>query len=280
MVNTPLLELKNLGFSHGPHSIFSHVDLGVQPGETLCLLGPNGSGKTTLLDCILGIHPPKEGEILLKGRPLSAMAPEETARIMAYVPQHHHRHFAFSVLDVLLTGRTPYTRFYGGPSAEDRNKAMALLARLNLEHLAERDYTRLSGGETQLVMILRALVQETPAILMDEPTAHLDFRNELMVLETMARLIRDKGLTLVMATHFPNHAFYLERAGLSVKVAFLDHGRLHMAGPPSRALTRENLARYYQVETRVLSSPMDQDHPLKQIIPLYTLSPGKTPHDL
>lgn len=274
MVGTPpLVLLENAGFSHGRLEIFQDVSLTVNQGETLCLLGPNGCGKTTLIDCILGIHRLNRGGIRVDGTPVEQLSPSSLARKIAYVPQQQAVHFSFSVLDMLLMGRTPHLPFYASPADSDRRMALDLLAATGLSHLADRDASRLSGGETRLVMILRALIQETPAIVMDEPTAHLDFRHELMVLETICRLIRERNLTLIMATHFPNHAFFLENEGIPVTVAFMTGQRVEPAGAPTRSLTEENLARFYKVQTAVMRVPGKGN--LRQVIPIQTLADGE-----
>jgi iron complex transport system ATP-binding protein len=266
-----ILTLDGGWFAYGDALVFKEVDLSVSEGETLCLLGPNGCGKTTLIDCILGIHPLDRDYITLDGHPAGRLSPDQMARIIAFVPQNHVRHFSFSVLDVLLMGRAPYTAFYASPNAADVRMAETVLDALGLTHLKHRDYTRLSGGETQLVMIMRALIQGTPVIAMDEPTAHLDFRHELMVLETIVRLVKERALTLIMATHSPNHAFYLENAGIPVQVAFMNRQRVHLAGSPSTALTEESLAAFYQVKAWVTESTFPGRGTVKQIIPIQTI---------
>jgi iron complex transport system ATP-binding protein len=269
-----LIEMRDGGFSFGPSLIFRQVNIQIAKGEVFCLLGPNGCGKTTLIDCLLGIHRLDRGSIFLKGRPRAGHSHRETARIIAYVPQRHDRHFSFSVLDLLLMGRTPYTPFYSSPDGPDIDRALNVLETFGLSHLMHRDYTRLSGGETQLVMIMRALIQDTPVIIMDEPTSHLDFRHELMVLETLVRLVRERHLTLVMATHFPNHAFYFENAGIPVSVAFMGNRTVYPSGRPSDALTEANLAQYYQIETSVITHHLKGKKGMKHIIPIQTLDSG------
>lgn len=263
--------MKNAAFSFGRIPVFRQVNLKIARGEVFCLLGPNGCGKTTLIDCMLGIHTLDTGRLNLMGQSQTRYSPKETARVMAYVPQKHDRHFSFSVLDLLLLGRTPYTAFYASPGKPDIEKAEKILEMFGLSHLKHRDYTRLSGGETQLVMIMRALIQETPVIVMDEPTSHLDFRHELMVLETLARLVRERRITLVMATHFPNHAFYFENAGIPVTVAFMGNQAVVTSGRPSRALTEQNLARFYHIDTVVMTQILPGKGEIKQIIPIKTL---------
>lgn len=270
-----LIEMNDAAFSFGGIPVFRDVNLEISRGEVFCLLGPNGCGKTTLIDCMLGIRALDRGHLCMMGKSRRRHSPKETARVMSYVPQKHERHFSFSVLDLLLLGRTPYTAFYASPGKPDIEKAEKILEMFGLSHLKYRDYTRLSGGETQLVMIMRALIQETPVIVMDEPTAHLDFRHELMVLETLARLIRERQITLVMATHFPNHAFYFENAGIPVTVAFMGNQTVVPSGRPSRALTEENLARFYDIETVVMTHALPGKGRIKQIIPMKTLDREK-----
>ena len=267
----PVLQLEKACFSYGYAVVFEDISFNVEQGHTLCILGPNGCGKTTLVDAILGIHPVTSGRVLLNGSNIRRMAPRDSARFMAYVPQKHTRHFAFSVLDVLLMGRTPYVSFFDAPGPEDRKMAEAMLASFDLQHLKDRDYTRLSGGETQLVMIMRALLQDTPIIVMDEPTAHLDFKHELAVLEVIVRMVKEQGRTLVMATHFPNHAFYLENEAVPVSTAFMHQRRLYLTGSPTQALTPENLERYYGVNSIVVSQDLPDGKAVKQIIPIHTL---------
>ncbi len=271
MVKMPVLSIENASFSYGNSPIFQNVTLNLEKGTTLCILGPNGCGKTTLVDAILGMHKLSCGQILLNKKNINHFTPRQVARQIAYVPQKHSRHFSFSVMDILLMGRTAYTSFFTAPGPKDKTLAEQTLDAFGLTHLKHRDYTQLSGGETQLVMIMRALVQNTPVIVMDEPTAHLDFKNELSVLETIVLLVKQQKRTLIMATHFPNHAFYLENEGLDVSVAFMNEKKLHPAGTPSTALTEKNLKTFYGVNACVISHAMGEKGTLKQIIPISTL---------
>jgi iron complex transport system ATP-binding protein len=270
-----LIKIQDACFSFGKALIFKQVNLTVAKGEVFCLLGPNGCGKTTLIDCILGIHTLDSGGIFLDGSSSCRLSPKDTARVIAYVPQKHEGHFSFSVLDLLLMGRTPYTPCYSSPGRSDIERAKNLLETFGLSYLMHRDYTRLSGGEIQLVMIMRALIQDTPVIIMDEPTAHLDFRHELIVLETIVRLVRERHLTLVMATHFPNHAFFFENAGIPVKVGFMNHQMVYPAENPTRALTEENLARFYHIETSVINHHLPGKGRMRHIFPIKTLDREK-----
>ncbi len=271
MVEMNLLTIKDAGFSYGDLSVFNSINLEIRQGSTLCILGPNGSGKTTFIDTLFGIYPLTFGSIYIEKDNIGNLNPPQIAKKLAYVPQSHSRHFSFSVKDILLMGRTAYTRSFGSPGPKDMKIVDQTLSLFKLMHLKDRDYTQLSGGETQLVMIMRALVQDTPVIVMDEPTAHLDFKHEIAVLETIVRLIKTRGKTLIMATHFPNHAFFLENQGLNVEVAFLHNQKMHLAGSPSSALTRENLCRFYGVDTCIMEHSTDKTGIMKQVFPISTI---------
>lgn len=251
-----IVNIDSAAFSYPEQQVFRDISFQVRRGEVFCLLGPNGCGKTTLLDCLLGLRKLNSGSIRLDSRESRRLKAHETARILAYVPQQHARHFSYSVLDIILLGRAAYTPLYGSPSAEDVRLAERILAEMGLEHLRDRDYTTLSGGESQLVLIMRALAQETPVIVMDEPTAHLDFKNELIVLETLVRLARQKKLSIIMATHFPNHVFYLENHGLPVNVGLMANGSLYRCGPPTEVLNTDTIRQVYHIHAEIFSCPL------------------------
>ncbi len=283
---TSILTLENGRFSYPGHPVFADANLKVAKGEVLCILGPNGCGKTTLIDCLLGILPLDRGRVLVETNDISRLSPKQIARQIAYVPQKHDRHFSFSVMDILVMGRASHTSFYQSPGKDDFIRARGILSEFGLLRLKDRDYTSLSGGETQMVMIMRSLVQDTPLIIMDEPTAHLDFRYELVVLETIARLVKQEQRTLIMATHYPNHAFYLENQGIPVQMVFMDQQQVHQSLPPSLALTEKNIETFYRVKALVASHPVTGTGQVRQIIPLKTINgrpesegqPGPEPH--
>src|SRR5262249_21665140 len=182
----------------------------------LCLLGPNGSGKTTLFKTMLGLLPAQAGEVRLDGAPMQNLARDEIARRIAYVPQAHAAHFPFAVIEMVVMGRTAHLGPFAAPSREARAGPRAALASLGIAELAETEYTRISGGQRQLALIARALAQDAPAIVMDEPTASLDFGNQVVVLSEVKRLAA-RGLAVLLSTHDPDHAF-----SISDRVALLD----------------------------------------------------------
>jgi iron complex transport system ATP-binding protein len=241
----PMLAARGLGFGYGAKAVGRDVDLEVHPGEVLCLLGPNGSGKTTLFKTMLGLLPAQAGEVMVGGVAMADRTRPEIARRVAYVPQAHAAHFPFRVIDMVVMGRTAHLGLFAAPTRHDRAKAHAALAALGIADLAETEYTRISGGQRQLALVARALAQDAPAIVMDEPTASLDFGNQVMVLSEVRRLAA-RGLAVLLSTHDPDHAF-----SIGNRVALLDGGRLIAQGPPAEVLTPDRLRTVYGVSVVV-----------------------------
>ena len=248
--HTPLLQVRSLGIGHGPRRVLSEVSFSLQRGELLCLLGPNGSGKTTLLRTLLGLLPPQSGEVRLLERPLSEWSRKALARHIGYVPQAHAGLFAFTVLDIVLMGRAAHVGRFAAPSAKDRAIAMQCLETLGIAALAECIYTQVSGGERQLALIARALAQEPALLFMDEPTASLDFGNQLRVLEHLLQL-RERGIAILMSTHQPEHALRC-----ADRTALVGEGGLIAVGATANVATVENLARLYRVSENAIAASL------------------------
>lgn len=265
-----VIEIKGAGFGYDTQNIFEDICLDITKGEVLCIVGPNGCGKTTLLDCILGIKKVRYGCILLNGRDIDTIRTCDIARQIAYVPQTHEKTFPYTVMEIVMMGRAAYTGIFSSPTDQDRKIAEECLEEVGIGRLKDRPYTNLSGGEGQLVMLARALAQRTPVIVMDEPTAHLDFKHELTVMETIARLVSGTELAVIMATHFPNHAFYFENAGLETRVALMNNKNFISIGRPSGVLNEQNLNHLYSIDARVVSFDLGDGAELKQIIPVST----------
>jgi iron complex transport system ATP-binding protein len=228
---------------HGSVTALADVDLAVHEGEVVGLVGPNGSGKTSLLRVLAGIAEPSSGEVLLDGAPLASVSARARSRVLAYVGQDEHSEMPFTAREVLLLGRSSRRRDWEGFDAEDRAVVDALLADLELAHLAGRTLDRMSGGERQRVLIARALAQDTPVILLDEPTNHLDVRYQHHVMETLTR----RGATTVVVLHDLNLA-----AAYCDRVVMLDQGRVVVDGPTRDVLEAQAVADVYRVRTRVV----------------------------
>jgi iron complex transport system ATP-binding protein len=223
------------------------LDVSLAQGEVLALLGPNGGGKTTLLKTLLGILKPLKGEAQIDGRSLGSYTIRERARRIAYVPQVHNPTFAFSVESVVLMGRTAHGGLFSRPSARDIEVARRSLARFGIGHLRERPYTMISGGERQLVLLARALAQEPQFIVLDEPTASLDFGNQGKVMREIRELAA-AGHGILFTTHDPNHALRAaDRAYL------LREGARIAEGAVGEVLTRTQLEALYQAPVERLT---------------------------
>lgn len=267
-----LVEVKDLSFRYGSRQVFEKINFQVDKGEIFCLFGPNGCGKSTLLECVLGTLVPYQGTVYMGGKDARRMSPSETAGFMSYVPQLHQKTFPYTVREVVLMGRAAYTGLFSSPSKEDYEIADFAIDRIRIRRLRDKMYTQLSGGELQLVMIARALAQQTPVMVMDEPTAHLDFRHELIVLETIIQLIRETGLSILMATHFPNHAFYFANNDIPTTVALMNNRRFVGVGSPDSVLSEKNMRETFDVETRMISYCREGEREYKHIVAVKTNS--------
>ena len=233
------LAAKGLGFGYRGRVVGRGVDLELGASEIVCLLGPNGSGKTTLLRTLLGLLAPLEGSVSLDGRALADWPVRDLAGRLAYVPQASESYFDFSVFEMVEMGRTAHRGVFARPGKRDHEHAHACLGRLRIAHLAERPIHRVSGGERQLALIARALATEADCLLMDEPTANLDFGNQALILAEIARL-RGAGAAVLFSTHHPDHALRL-----ADRVVMLREGRVLAAGPAAEVVDSANLTELY-----------------------------------
>ncbi len=245
----PVIQIRDATFRYGKREIFSGLDLDVFAGEVLTILGPNGCGKSTLLRCIGGVLALDQGTVRLKGRDIASFEANARARKIGFLFQQHTPAFPFAVLDVVSMGRAPHLGLFGAPSSKDIALAEQALERLGLFHLKDQPYTELSGGERQLVLIARTLVQEAEIILLDEPTSHLDFKNQVLSLRTIGALA-EQGITMIMTTHDPNHASLFPG-----KVVLMNQAGRIETGSASEVLTSGALAATYGIEIAVYTMP-------------------------
>lgn len=241
------IEGRGLTIGYPDRTVGRGLDVALSTGEVLALLGPNGGGKTTLLKTLLGLLKPKAGEVRLGDKPLDNYSIRERARVAAYVPQVHISTFAFTVETVVLMGRTAHGSLFTRPSGQDRAVAHAALERFGIAALASRPYTMISGGERQLVLLARALAQEPQFIVLDEPTASLDFGNQGKVMREI-RALAKSGHGVLFTTHDPNHALRAaDRAYL------LREGTRIADGPVATVLNREQLEALYRATVERLT---------------------------
>jgi iron complex transport system ATP-binding protein len=243
------LKAEGVHFAYRGRGVLRGVDLTVRPGEVLSLLGANGAGKTTLLRLLLGLSAPSAGRICLNGQPLGGYRRRELARHLAYVPQTHTTPFPYTVRDIVMLGRLPYTGLTRSPSHRDHEAVAETLDRLGIHHLVERPYTEVSGGERQLALIARALAQGARVLVMDEPVSGLDYGNQLRFLEHL-RCLAATGYSVIKATHHPEHALLA-----ATRVALLCEGTIVRDGPPAEVVTPMTIRQLYGVEVTAFHAP-------------------------
>ena len=257
-----MIEIQTLSFHHlhSKEPVLKDISFRVNQKEMTAILGPNGSGKTTLFKCIVGLWRPQYGKIWYQDQNLLQLPYAQRAKMLATVPQEHDPPFPYSVIDVVLMGRASHVGIFSTPSKEDYLEAEEAIETVGVQHLRARAYTKISGGERQLVLIARALAQESPVLLLDEPTSHLDFRNQAVILKKVKEIMKRKSLTVLMTLHDPNLAMLF-----SDSTILMDAGQLVASGSPQTVITEENLKRVYGIDvvihnwngTRFVSPRMD-----------------------
>lgn len=259
-----MLIIDNISFSYEEKEVLDNISFAVKKGQLISIIGPNGCGKTTLINCILGVNKISRGSMTYRGRELDRMSVRERAKLFSYVPQEKGHIFPYTVLEIVLMGRTPYHSIFSSPNDRDTEIALEALEMVGMDRFKDKLFTKLSGGERQLVVLARSLAQESDIILMDEPTASLDYRNEIMFLEMVRSLCINKNKTIIMSTHFPNHSFYFENHHLDTSVIMLSDKRIKYQGLPSKVLTEEHIYDIYGVKSKILT----YDDNKKHIVPI------------
>jgi len=241
------LELRNVDCGYGKdRSVLEDVNFTVESGEICVLLGPNGAGKTTLFRSILRLLPLQSGQICVDGEDIGKWSFRKRAEYMAYVSQFHVPPFPYEAMDVVLLGRLSSVGYFGQPTKDDRRIAEAAMEDMGVLHLRNKPYTEISGGERQLVMIARALAQAPSFLIMDEPTANLDYGNMVRVINKILSL-KGKGLGVIMTTHWPDQAFMCDS-----KVVLLQRNNPLKFGDAADVITEANLLDAYGVRVRVV----------------------------
>jgi iron complex transport system ATP-binding protein len=245
-VTTPVLEARGLSFGFPDRTVGHGVTFSLSDGEAMCVLGPNGGGKTTLFRTLLGLLPRHGGEVRLDGTAIESLKRGEIARRAGYVPQGHAAYFAYTLRQFVLMGRTARLGAFAVPGKADRQIADRALESLGISALGEQPINEVSGGERQLALVARALAQEPRLLVMDEPTANLDFGNQVRVLERIIALAAS-GIAILFSSHDPDHAFIgAQRAML------LGKGRVLESGEPAAVVRPDTLEKLYGVPVQVV----------------------------
>ena len=258
------IEVKNLSFSYKKGIPVLHdVNFQLQSGKFICLLGPNGVGKSTLFKCMLGLLRNYTGEILIDGENTRSLTQKQLARKVAYIPQSTAPVFNYTVADVVLMGTTSLTSGFSSPGEKERVYVTQALETLNIQHLQDRMFMNISGGERQLVLVARALAQQAGILVMDEPTANLDYGNQVRVLEQVRRL-SGSGYTVIQSTHNPEQAFLYADEVLAVK-----DGTIAAHGSPNKVMDAGLIRDLYGIEAQVESLMDDR---MRVCIPMSSLN--------
>ena len=243
-----MIRISDLHFRHPntPGPVLQGISLQAQQGRLTTILGPNGCGKSTLFKCIAGLWKPERGGIAFGKTSILNCSHEERARLIAVVPQDHEPPFPYSVFDAVLMGRAAHVGMFSSPSKKNRRAAEEAMTEVGINHLRHKTYTKISGGERQMVLVARALAQDAPAMLFDEPTSHLDFRNQVLVLRKIREIIALRRVTAILTIHDPNAAMFF-----SDSVVLIKDGRVVAQGPPHEVITEESLHAVYGIEVMI-----------------------------
>ncbi|MDR2681201.1 MAG: ABC transporter ATP-binding protein [Tannerella sp.] len=256
------LEIRNATLGYHNNAVLQDVNLELSAGTTTCLIGRNGAGKTTLFKSLLGILPVLKGDILLDGKSILRWKCRDYARVIAYVPQVRTLTLPFTAFDVVLFGRTAHLSHFASPAKHDRRIADECLEKLQINHLRNRIFTQLSGGEQQMVIVARALAQQPVFLVMDEPASSLDFGNQIKIIAQVNRL-KDDSLGILMATHSPDHAFMC-RADVMV----VHGGQIRKPGYCNRMITEKVLKEIYDADVCVCSVKGKSNETIRTCVPV------------
>lgn len=243
-----MLEVVNGTYGYGKApNLFWDLNFRVETGEILTILGPNGVGKTTLLKCVLGLYKWRKGNTLIDNLPRDQINTLQFWKDISYVPQGKSMIFPYTVLEMVLMGRAPYLGAMSSPRKEDLSIAKRAIEEVGISKLMYKSCGAISGGELQLVLIARALASEPKILVLDEPESNLDMKNQLLVLQIIKKLKREKGISCIINTHYPNHALRISDYTL-----MMSKGGSFVFGVTSEIITEENIKKYFEVKTRII----------------------------
>ena len=239
--------VKDLSFSYGSHQVLHDISFTVEKGEFLSILGSNGVGKSTLFRCVLGLLNSYKGQVLIDGVDTRRLPPSKMAKLAAYIPQNCSPAFNYSVEDIVLMGTTAGLNALRSPGKKELERVDWALDKIGIGHLRKRCFHHISGGERQLAVIARALVQDAQLLMLDEPTASLDFGNQMLVQE-QARALADEGYTIIQTTHNPEQSYMFSDRVLAIK-----DGHVLCHGAPQEIMTRDIIGQLYRLDVEISS---------------------------
>lgn len=249
--NESLITINKLCWNYGQVKVLDDINLTINKNRFYGIIGPNGSGKTTLLKNLSRSLMPQKGAVLLDGADITGFSNKDLARKISYVPQNTHLEFEFSVMDIVLMGRSSYLKRFQSESRSDIDIAKNAMLITNTWHLREKNIGQISGGEKQRVIIARALAQQAEIMLLDEPVSQLDIQHQIEILDIIKRLTQDKKVTVILSIHDLNLA-----AQYSDCLILMDKGRVFKRGTPEEIITEENIRRVYGVKVHIMENPL------------------------
>ncbi len=260
-----IFQVKNGNFSYGNRKILNNINFSIKDGEILCVLGSNGVGKTTLLKCMMGLQKWHSGETLLDGKNINQIPNKEFWKKIAYVPQAKNSVFSFSALDMVTMGRSAHLGTFAEPKKEDEELALEAMESCGITWLKDKLCTQMSGGELQMVLIARALTVKPQMLVLDEPESNLDFKNQLIILNVIEKLAREKNISAIVNTHFPAHAMKI-----GTKALILNKNDSALFGFTNEIINEENMRHTFNVQVHINEFDYDNRH-YRSVEPLYVV---------
>ncbi len=254
--------VENGRFGYGGRTVLHDVSFSITDGEVLTILGPNGVGKTTLLKCMMGLQRWEKGRTLIDQKPLHEMKTAEIWSRIAYVPQSKGGALSYTALEMVLMGRSVRLGLFAQPSKEDYKIAEEAMEQVGITHLANKQCSCMSGGEFQMVLIARALSAKPELLVFDEPESNLDFKNQLIVLETIQRLSKEQGIATIVNTHYPAHALKI-----ADKALLLNYNGDCQFGPVEDIVNEKNMKKAFSVEVKIIDFEFNKKNH-KGVIPI------------
>lgn len=258
-----MLSVKNGYFSYPKEKeILKNINLKLEEGKVLSVLGPNGVGKTSLIKCMIGLLKWKSGDSFIDGKNLKDIKSSDLWKIVSYIPQARQFAFSYTALEMVLIGRTPHISMFKQPSEKDVKMALEIMEKIGIIHLADKDCNQMSGGQLQMVLIARALVSDPKLIILDEPEAGLDFKNQLLILDLIKKLSINQKISVVINTHYPVNAL-----SISDDTLMLNDDGDFIYGKTNDILIPENIKKCFNVEV-VMSEIEYKARIIKDIVPV------------
>ena len=257
-----IFEVKNGSFGYGKKHILNNISFDIKNGEVMSVLGSNGVGKTTLLKCMMGFLKWNEGETYIDKTPLKNIPSKEVWKKIAYVPQAKGSAFPYSALDMTVLGRSAHIGTFKQPKKEDIDIALKAMKDVGILYLKDKLCTQMSGGELQMVLIARALTVSPDMLVLDEPESNLDFKNQLIILDTIKNLSKERNISAIVNTHYPAHALQI-----SDKALMLNRDGTSFYGNSSEVINEENMKKAFNVNVHVDEFVMGKNI-YRSVIPL------------